>query len=42
MKRFETAYAQSAKGERLAAANQTPQALAKWGDYVGDSFAAYT
>jgi hypothetical protein len=38
VKRFETAYAQAVEAERLAAANQIPQAFAKWRTVFGDYF----
>jgi hypothetical protein len=41
VKRFETAYTQAAEAERLAAANQVPQAFGKWQTIFGDSFPAY-
>lgn len=41
VKRFETAYAQAVEAERLAAANQIPQAFAKWRTVFGDCFPAY-
>jgi hypothetical protein len=40
-KRFETAYLQAVEAERLAAANQVPQAFAKWRTIFGDSFPAF-
>jgi hypothetical protein len=41
VRRFETAYAQAVEAERLAAANQIPQAFLKWRTVLGDSFPAY-
>ena len=41
VKRFETAYTQALEAERLAAANQIPQAFAKWRTIFGDSFPAF-
>jgi tRNA nucleotidyltransferase (CCA-adding enzyme) len=41
VKRFETAYTQALEAERLAAANQIPQAFGKWQTIFGDFFPAY-